>query len=314
MARYRNNLPQLSGEPFLTDGGIETTLIYLEGMELPYFAAFHMLQDDKGRAALQRYYRRYASIAADHKVGFILESSTWRASRDWGAKLGYDSKSLASANRRAIEILVDIRREYESGRSPMVISGCVGPRGGGYSPSSMMTAQEAERYHLEQIATFADTEADMVAAITMNYVEEAEGVVRAAKKADMPVAVSFTVETDGMLPTGQSLEGAVTYLDGATNSYPAYYMINCAHPTHFGATLGGDGPWLNRIRGLRANASCKSHAELDRATELDRGNPVELGSQYSHMVQRLKHLNVLGGCCGTDHQHIQEIAKACIRP
>lgn len=141
MARYRNNLPQLSGEPFLTDGGIETTLIYLEGMELPYFAAFHMLQDDKGRAALQRYYRRYASIAADHKVGFILESSTWRASRDWGAKLGYDSKSLASANRRAIEILVDIRREYESGRSPMVISGCVGPRGGGYSPSSMMTAQ-----------------------------------------------------------------------------------------------------------------------------------------------------------------------------
>lgn len=314
MARYRNNLPQLYDGPFLTDGGIETTLIYLEGLELPHFAAFHLLQDDKGRTALQRYYQKYASIAADHKVGFILESPTWRANRDWGAKLGYDIKSLASANRRAIDLLGDIRREYESKRSPMVISGCVGPRGDGYSPSNMMTAEEAERYHLDQIATFADTEADMVAAITMNYVDEAEGVVRAAKKAGMPVAVSFTVETDGMLPTGQSLESVVTYLDGATNSYPAYYMINCAHPTHFEATLSGDRPWLNRIRGLRANASRKSHDELDRATELDRGDPAELGSQYGHVMQRLKHLNVLGGCCGTDHRHIQEIARACIRP
>jgi S-methylmethionine-dependent homocysteine/selenocysteine methylase len=225
-----------------------------------------------------------------------------------GAKLGYDSKSLASANRRAIELLGDIRREYEGERSPMVISGCVGPRGDGYNPSNMMTAEEAERYRLDQIATFADTEADMVAAITMNYIEEAEGVVRAAKKAGMPVAVSFTVETDGMLPTGQSLESAITYLDSATNSYPAYYMINCAPPTHFETTLSGDGLWLNRIRGLRANASRKSHAELDR------GDPAELGSQYGHVMQRLKHLNVLGGCCGTDHPHIQEIARACIRP
>jgi S-methylmethionine-dependent homocysteine/selenocysteine methylase len=311
--KYRNNLPQLSGNPFLTDGGIETTLIYLEGMELPHFAAFHLLQDDNGREALRRYYRRYASIATSYKVGFILESPTWRANRDWGSKLGYDRESLAKANRMAIELLSDIRNRYENESSPMVISGCIGPRGDGYSPSNPMSVDESEQYHSEQIKTFANTDADMVTAITMNYAEEAEGIVRAAKQAGMPVAVSFTVETDGLLPTGQSLESVITRLDQVTDSAPAYYMINCAHPNHFEAVLSDNKPWLDRISGLRANASSASHKELDQATELDDGNPVELANHYGQLMNRLKHLNVLGGCCGTDHRHIQEIAKVCIR-
>ena len=233
MPRYRDHLPQLSGEPFLTDGGIETTLIYREGWELPYFAAFYLLQDHKGRETLQRYYRKYASIATSYKVGFILESPTWRASRDWGTKLGYDIKSLANANHMAIDLLLDIRREYENERSRMVISGCIGPRGDGYNPSNVMTAGEAEKYHSEQMKTFANTEADMITAITMNHAQEAEGIVRASKQEGIPVAVSFTVETNGLLPTGESLERVITTLDESTGSAPVYYMINCAHPSHF---------------------------------------------------------------------------------
>jgi S-methylmethionine-dependent homocysteine/selenocysteine methylase len=316
MPKYRDNLPQLnSGVPFLTDGGIETTLIYHEGLELPHFAAFILLEDDKGRDALQRYYRMYASIATSHTTGFILESPTWRANRDWGAKLGYDNNSLANLSRMAIDLLVGIRLDYENRQSPMVISGCIGPRGDGYNPSNLMSVDEAEQYHSEQIKVFAETDADMVTAITMNYSEEAEGIVRAAKQEGMPVVVSFTVETNGSLPTGQSLESAITTLDKATGNAPVYYMINCAHPSHFETVLSNGKPWwLDRIHGLRANASSASHAELDRATELDDGNPVELGGQYGQLVNRLKHLNVLGGCCGTDHRHIQEIAKACVRP
>src|SRR5690606_19487273 len=232
MPKYRNHLPQLSGEPFLTDGGIETTLIYREGFELPHFAAFHLLQDDQGVEALRKYYRTYASIAAVNKVGFILESPTWRANPDWGIKLGYDMEGLANVNRRAIDLLVEIRKEYENENSRMVISGCIGPRGDGYNPSSMMSVEEAEQYHSEQIKTFADTEADMVSAITINYPQEAEGIIRAAKREGMPVAISFTVETNGLLPTGQSLDSVIAALDKVTGSAPVYYMINCAHPTH----------------------------------------------------------------------------------
>lgn len=232
MPKYRNRLPQLSGEPFLTDGGIETTLIYREGFELPHFAAFHLLQDDVGTEALRKYFRTYASIAAASKVGFILESPTWRANHDWGLKLGYDRESLANANRKAIDLLTEIRKKYENEKSPMVISGCIGPRGDGYKPSNTMSVVEAEQYHSEQIKIFADSEADMVTTITINYPQEAEGIIRAAKRKGMPVAISFTVETNGLLPTGQSLEGVITNLDKVTDGVPVYYMINCAHPTH----------------------------------------------------------------------------------
>jgi S-methylmethionine-dependent homocysteine/selenocysteine methylase len=313
MGLYRAALPQLAGDVFLTDGGIETTLIFHDGLDLPFFAAFDLLRRENGREALQRYYRGHAVIAAEHGVGFILESATWRASADWGEKLGYSRPELAEANRAAVRMLEEIRDEYAINGTRMVISGCVGPRGDGYDPARLMSEGEAQRYHAEQVDVFTTTAADMVTAITMTNIPEAIGVTRAAQAAGMPVVISFTVETDGRLPTGDSLKAAMERVDAATGAGPAYYMINCAHPTHFDGALSSREPWIRRLRGLRANASTKSHAELDEAKELDDGNPVELGAQYRTLMDRLPHLAVLGGCCGTDQRHIAAIASACVR-
>ena len=313
MARYRNSLPQMSGSLFLTDGGIETTLIFHDGLTLRDFAAFELLNTAEGEAALRKYFASYADIARRNGTGVILETATWRASPDWAKRLGYAPEALADFNRKAVALLESIRREYGSERTPVVISGCVGPRGDGYVPGKEMTEEEAERYHLEQIATFAGTAADMVCAITMNYVQEAVGIARAAKKAGMPVALSFTVETDGKLPTGQTLEEAIEQVERSTSRYPLYYMINCAHPTHFDGVLKRGPRWVDRIHGLRANASRMSHAELNESPTLDVGNPQELGEEYAALKRRLPQLNVMGGCCGTDHRHIEQIAEACVR-
>ena len=308
MALYRNSLPQLGNALFLTDGGIETALIFNEGIELPDFAAFDLFRRPGGEAALRRYYAAYVRIAAQFRAGMVLESATWRANADWGTRQGYTGAQLAEANRQAIRLLEEIRHEHRD--LAMVISGCVGPRGDGYNPTHVMSADKAQAYHREQISVFSHTAADMVSAITMNYVEEAIGIAEAAKEAGMPVAVSFTVETDGRLPTGQALRDAIEQVDRATGSYPAYYMLNCAHPEHFEKVL--EQPWARRIRGLRANASRKSHAELNESTELDIGNPAELGVHYATLKRAsLPNLNVVGGCCGTDHRHVQRIAAAC---
>lgn len=309
MTKYRNNLPQLDGDLFLTDGGIETTLIFHDGLDLPLFAAFDLLKSDTGTTALRNYFRTYADLARRQNVGFILESATWRASSDWGEQLGYTSEALATANHKAIALLDSVRNEYETTRSKMVISGCIGPRGDGYNPAFMMTAEEAEHYHSAQVEAFRNSAADMVTAITMTYADEAIGLTKAAQKAHMPVAISFTVETNGHLPSGQALDKAIAEVDQATDRAPVYYMINCAHPTHFMDTLIGGNGWTDRIQGLRANASTKSHAELDEATELDAGNPVELGTQYQALRSHLRKLNVVGGCCGTDHRHVAEICE-----
>jgi S-methylmethionine-dependent homocysteine/selenocysteine methylase len=314
MATYRNHLPQLASTFFLTDGGIETTLIFHQGLELPDFAAFDLLKDAAGSEALRNYYRIYAALARKYDIGFILESATWRANPDWGRKLGYSEKQLAEMNRKAIDLLSEIRSEYETSHSPMVISGCIGPRGDGYIPSAVMSAEEAQAYHAEQINTFSQTDADLVTAITMNYVEEAIGIARAAKVAGMPVVISFTVETDGKLPTGQTLQEAIERVDEATERAPAYYMINCAHPRHFEHVLAAGEPWTERIRGVRANASIKSHAELNESAELDEGDPVEFAQQHRALLGKLTHLSVFGGCCGTDHRHVEAICQACIAP
>ncbi len=310
MSRYRKGLPQLGGGLYVTDGGIETDLIFNRRIALREFAAFDLFRQPGGEVALRRYYAEYVSIAAQSGAGLVLESATWRASADWGERLGYSRSELAVANRKAIRLLEDIRDSLVD--LTVVISGCVGPRGDGYVPGRVMTASEAERYHLTQVETFAYTGADMVTAITMNYPDEAIGVARAARAAGMPAAISFTVETDGRLPTGQALREAIEQVDEATAGYPAYYMLNCAHPEHFHGVLSRSERWTQRIRGLRANASRKSHAELNESAELDIGIPVELGTQYA-MLKRgpLSQLSVVGGCCGTDHRHVREIATAC---
>ena len=310
MSQYRGALPQLDGGLFLTDGGLETTLIFHDGLELPHFAAFHLLRDEAGTAALRAYFARYAEIARASGTGFILESPTWRASSDWGEKLGYSDRALADANAKSIALMQELRVAFQSKRTPVVVSGCVGPRGDGYDPGAAMSPDEAQAY-ARQIGVFAESDADMVTAITMTNANEAVGVTRAAQAAGMPVAISFTVETDGRLPTGQSLAGAITEVDEATLGAPAYYMINCAHPTHFEATLDGKEAWAGRIRGIRANASRRSHAELNEAPDLDDGDPAELGGQYRALLRRHPQITVIGGCCGTDHRHIEQICAAC---
>ena len=292
----------------MTDGGIETTLIFHDGLDLPEFAAFHLLRDDEGTAALRRYYEPYAELARQRGVGLVLESPTWRASPRWAEQIGYSLEELDALNRRAIDLMVELRDEYSTGAASVVISGCIGPQDDGYDPSVLLSAEAAEEYHSVQIGTFADTEADMVAAITMTYADEAIGVTRAAIAAGLPAAISFTVETDGRLPSGQTLGDAIEETDAATDAGPAYYMINCAHPTHFDAVLD-DESWRERIRGLRANASTKSHAELDEAEELDEGDPRDLGERYAALAGKLPALNVLGGCCGTDHRHVTAVCE-----
>jgi homocysteine S-methyltransferase len=312
IAKYRDRLPQLADKLFLTDSGFETTLVFHDGIDLPCFASFDLMKSEEGVARTRAYYERHIAMAKNNGLGFVLESPTWRASPDWGAKIGYSREALAEVNRRCIGLMADLRREHETLRTPMVISGNIGPRGDGYKVENAMTAKEAQDYHGWQIAIFRDTVADMVSAFTINYVEEAIGIAKAANAAGMPVVISFTLETDGCLPTGQTLKEAIEQTDRETGAAPAYYMINCAHPTHFEGALRRKEAWVGRVRGIRANASKRSHAELDAATDLDIGDPVELGRQYRDLRRRMKHLTVLGGCCGTDHRHVEQICMACI--
>ena len=310
-AKYRARLPQLSDTVFLTDGGMETTLIFHDGIELSHFASFDLLKNAEGIEQVRRYYARYAKLARDAGLGFVLESPTWRANADWAAKLGYSGAALAEMNRKAIEVMAELRNEFETPRSPMVISGNIGPRGDGYQPGAMMSAKAAEDYHAEQVAVFRDSEADLISAFTLSYPNEAIGIARAAKAAGMPSVISFTLETDGRLPNGSTLKDAIAEVDAATGNAPAYYMINCAHPTHFDGVLAANEPWVQRIRGLRANASTRSHAELDQAADLDAGDPVALGRQYADLRRKFRHINVVGGCCGTDFRHVEQICFAC---
>lgn len=308
---YREQLPQLEGDLFLTDGGIETSLIFHRGLELPLFAAFDLLKSAEGTQALREYYAPYLSLARERGLGFVLESPTWRASPRWAHELGYSDQDLDMMNRKAVALMEEIRSTLDDG-IPCVISGCIGPHDDGYSPAVTLSPEEAEEYHSKQIKTFSGTSADMVTAITMTYSDEAIGIARAAAASAMPVAISFTLETDGRLPNGQELGQAIQQVDEATRNSVAYYMINCAHPTHFEEVLAPNEPWRERVRGLRANASTKSHAELDEAEDLDEGDPADLGRRYAALRQSLPTLNVLGGCCGTDERHVAAIRDSCL--
>lgn len=301
-------LPSLdSAVLFAADGGLETTMIFDEGIELPCFAAFLLLRDEAGVEALRRYYRGYVEIARRHGLGFTLDTPTWRASRDWGERLGYSPEDLADVNRRAVELAEQVREEEQRPETPIVICGTLGPRGDAYDAGTEMDAGEAETYHSEQIRTFAGTAAEMASAYTLPYASEAVGMVRAADAADIPITISFTVETDGRLPSGQPLGEAIEQVDAETGSTARYFMVNCAHPTHFAAAVEAGGAWIERLGGVRCNASRRSHAELDESEELDRGNPEELGSLYRELKPHLPAVRVLGGCCGTGTAHIADI-------
>lgn len=309
--RHRHRLPQLdAARPFLADGGLETTLIFHRGLDLPCFAAFDLLKDDGGRHELRTYFDPYVDLARERGVGFVLDTATWRANPDWAGQLGYSLDELDAANRSAVALAEDVRAAGEAKGTPIVINGVVGPRGDGYDPGALMSPDEAQAYHARQVAAFADSAADMVTAVTMTNADEAIGVARAARAHDLPAAISFTLETDGRLPDGQPLRVAIERVDAETGGSVAYYMINCAHPSHFAGVLEEEGAWRERIGGLRANASAKSHAELDEALELDEGNPAALGAEHGALRRRLGAVAVLGGCCGTDCRHVEAIGRA----
>jgi S-methylmethionine-dependent homocysteine/selenocysteine methylase len=310
-AKYRTRLPQLGSKLFLTDAGLETILVFHDGVDLPCFASFPLLGSEKGLQRLRDYYDGFARLAVAKGTGLILEGATWRANPDWGAKLGYGGKALAEINRASVALMLEVRRAHETAQSPMPISGNIGPRGDGYDPGKLMTAQEAEDYHGPQVRVLAETAADYVSAFTITNTPEAIGIARAAKAAKVPVVISFTLETDGKLPTGQSLEAAIAEVDAATERYAEYFMINCAHPTHFHDVLKPGATWTQRLGGIRANASSRSHAELDAATDLDAGNPAELGRQYADLLKHYPQMTVLGGCCGTDFRHVEAISTSC---
>ena len=303
------SLPQLGDDVFLTDGGIETDLIFNRGIEIPEFASFVLHDDPAAEAVVRDYFLDYLRIGATQGYGLVLETLTWRASSDWAPKLGYDDARLRAANERAVEFLRGLR-DRDAG-SPVVVSGCIGPRGDAYSDLGTGDYDEAERYHRPQVEVLAGSGVDLVSALTLTNPAEAVGVARAAAQVGVPVAISFTVETDGKLPTGTSLSEAIAEVDAATDAAPAYYMVNCAHPDHFGDALAVDDPALTRIRGVRANASRMSHAELDESEVLDDGDPVELGGQLAGLHARRSHVSVLGGCCGTDLRHVEQICFAC---
>ncbi len=294
---------------FITDGGMETSLIFHQGIDLPHFASFVLLDREDGRSALLDYFRPYVDIARELDVGIVLDTPTWRANPDWGAKLGYSPEALLRIDRLGVELLQELRRET-GGSPPLVICGCVGPRGDGYQVGETMTAEEARRYHSPQVRAFAEAGADVASGLTMTYAEEAVGIARAAVDADVPSVLSFTVETDGRLPSGQPLREAIEQVDAETNGVASYFMVNCAHPSHFLHVLEPGAPWIERIRGVRANASRMSHAELDEADELDEGDPEELALRYRELQERLPNLTLVGGCCGTDHRHVRAIAGA----
>jgi homocysteine S-methyltransferase len=303
-------LPQLHGTWFVTDGGMETDLIFHHGADLPDFAAFPLLDSAGGRGLLTRYYDGYAAIAQRADAGLILESPTWRANPDWGTRLGYSAADLTRVNTAAITLLAGLRERYATtlAIAPVLVSGMIGPRSDGYTATGRLDPQEAADYHGPQLEAFAAAGADLATALTLADVPEAIGVVQAARAAGLPVAISFTVETNGRLPSGATIADAISAVDAT--AAPDYYLINCAHPAHIriGLDLPGTrdqpGTWIDRIVGIRGNASLKSHAELDDAEDLDEGDIAAFAAAQADLTAALPALTILGGCCGTDYRHV----------
>lgn len=294
---------------YLTDGGLESDLIFNRGVELNHFAAFELLNHEQGQEELKNYFFPYLDLAVKYNYHFVAETPTWRANPDWAFKLGYSFNELHAINRKSIRFMRSLIDDHFIHSDKVLISGNIGPRGDGYRVENVMTPEEARAYHSEQIKAFALEDADLVSAFTLNYTDEAVGIVRAAQEFNIPVVISFTVETDGRLPNGLTLKQAIEKTDALTNGYTTFFMINCAHPEHFKHVFGNNAEWMNRIGAIRANASIKSHAELDESETLDPGDKCLLATGYHELNHMLPNLQVVGGCCGTDHNHIAKICE-----
>lgn len=300
----------MASQIFLTDGGLETVMVFLEGLDLPQFASFTLLDSDAGLAALMRYYNGFLDEAAVQRAGFVLDTATWRASAGWGKVMGLDPSQIDAVNRKAVAIVKDLQAARAKTGQLVLTNGVIGPHGDAYAPEQILSARAAQNYHQRQVEVLAKAGVDMISAVTISSHGEAIGIAKAAATVGKPVALSFTLETDGRLISGMSLAEAVQRTDDATDGAPVWYGINCAHPDHFRHILTGD--WVARIGSLRANASRQSHAELDEAAVLDDGNPAELARDYHDLLHIMPGLRVVGGCCGTDLRHVAAIGRSCL--
>jgi S-methylmethionine-dependent homocysteine/selenocysteine methylase len=302
-----------SSSTFITDGGIETHIIFNMGVDLPHFSAFPLNDTATGRDVIRRYYRDYLPVARAARRGFLFATDTWRASADWADRLGYDRGLLLQNNRVAVELCAEVASEFSAAGIATAIAGIIGPRRDAWQFDSRMSVSEAYDYHSPQVQAFAGTDAGSVQAYTLTNTPEAIGISRAAQRAGLPVVLSFTVETDGALPGGKGLGAAITEVDDATGGYPDYYMVNCAHPLHFAGPLRSGESWVRRIGGLRANASAKSHAQLDESSEIDVGDIGDFAKVHTELLPVLANVRLIGGCCGTDYRHIAAVCHRYFR-
>jgi S-methylmethionine-dependent homocysteine/selenocysteine methylase len=292
--------------PFLTDGGLETDLIFNDGCELPLFSSFVLLGSAEGKDSLRRYFDRYLDVAEAAGRGFVLDTATWRANAGWAARHGLSIDDIRRINTDAVGLAHDIRAR-RSWADRILVNGSIGPTGDGYTPDRMLSPDAAEDLHRPQMEALAAAGVDLAMALTLTHTGEAIGVARAARALGVPLGLLFTVETDGRLPDGTALSQAIAATEEATGGSPLFYGVNCAHPTHFIGELKG--AWLDRIGVVRANASSLSHAELDEATELDDGDPEEFGRLSGELSALLPNLRVIGGCCGSDCRHVAALAR-----
>lgn len=293
----------------ITDGGLETTLIYKYNIELPYFSCINLLKTDSGRNIIYNCLLNYVNISEKYNVNIIIETPTWRCSKKWSKLLNCENSDIEKINREAVNIVKSIKKNNKK----IIISGNIGPIDDGYVISNKLTIEELKEYHSEQIYILANENVDIISAFTINYVEEAIGITLVCKDINIPLVISFTLNIDGKLPSGMTLEDSIKYIDKYTNYYPMYYMINCAHPKHFISLFkDNNSDWIKRIKGIRSNASDKSHEELNNSKKLDIGNIVELSNYCKNIRKENKHINIFGGCCGTDENHVEEILIKCL--
>jgi homocysteine S-methyltransferase len=301
-------LPQQLGKLMTTAGGFETWMQYVDGFKLRHFCGFELLDDARGVSCLKDYHRKVIEAAVANGFGMINEGLHYRASRDWGELIGFSRSALEEINHRGIEFYRDFAREYSSPGTPMLVGGVIGPRGDAYNLGRLPDAAEAEDYHSEQIQTFRKAGVDHVTAMTFSSVDEAIGVARAAKSAGLPVVISFLLARGGRLKGGETLQEAIFRVDSATGNAPAYFMTNCTHPIEFEPALV-PGEWVARLGGFMPNAVAMETMDLCKLGHLEDGDPVELGAQMAALARRFPHINVWGGCCGTDGRHIGQIAR-----
>jgi len=305
--------PGRSETIYLSDGGLQTDLIYHHGFQIPSFAAHTLLADDRGREAVRHYFEGFLTLARTTGSGFLLDTQTWKAHACWAGELGHSEADLRRINGEAAAFANRLRDAFSGNDGPIVLSGTLGPRGDAYARDTAISAAEAEDYHAPQIGWLVDSGVDMITAYTLSRPEEAVGIVRAARNTGVPVAISFTTETDATLAGGLPLKDGIAQVDDETDGGAEYFLVNCAHPDHFFTALDG-ADWSRRILGVRCNASNKSHAQLDASDSLDDGDPEALAEQYESLSQRMPWLKIFAGCCGTDLRHVTEIAARVFQP